>query len=210
MKTGEVTNDIRVFNLSQSDKSVIAVGTKTAVENPLPDKVEHISINEDVSSLIFLHSTALPSDNPKAYFNIPSSFDSPDMLGHYEIVYEDGFKDIIPIQYGVNILQWNPGGEKNLYLLEGETGGSQNAYCYEANAVNCSTDTTNIKFFSYEWVNNRFGKKIKEVNIYGSDNFQALQHDYGRVVTKPLTNNAILLAAITKVKSREPYKPKSK
>lgn len=210
LKTGDVNSNSITFKLSPSAKSIVAVGNKTGTENPLPGKVENISINEDVSSLIFLHASALPSNNPKAYFNIPSSFDSPDMIGRYEIVYEDGFKDVIPLQYAVNILEWNPGGKNSLSLVEGETGGPQNAYCYEADPINCSTDTTNIKFFSYEWVNKRFGKKVKEVNIYGSDNFQALQHDYGEVVTKPLGNNAILLAGITKVKKREPYKPKSK
>ena len=132
------------------------------------------------------------------------------MLGWYGIVYEDGFKETVPIQYGVNILEWNPGGEKSLDTLEGETGAPQKAYCYEADPVNCSSDTSNIKFFAFEWVNKRFGKVIKEVNLYGSNHYQALQQDYGTVVTAPMESNAILLAGISKVKKREPYKPKNK
>jgi hypothetical protein len=64
-------------------------------KNPLPNKIENIVVNEDVTSLIFLHASALPAGNQKAYFNIPNMFDSPDLLGWYEVVYEDGYKEII-------------------------------------------------------------------------------------------------------------------
>ena len=118
---------------------------------------------------------AKPSANQKAYFNIPNFFDSADLLGWYEIVYEDGFKEIVPIQYGVNILEWNPGGEKSLDKREGDTGSQQNAYCYEADPVACSADMKQspVTFFAFEWVNKRFGKVIREVNLYGSVNYQA-------------------------------------
>ena len=136
-------------------------------------------------------------------------FDSPDLLGWYEIVYEDGFKEIIPVQYGVNILEWNPGGEKSLDTLEGETGAPQKAYSYEADPVNCSIDGQKNApvFFAYEWTNKRFGKVIKEVNLYGSQNYQAQQQDYGKVVSAPAKNNAILLAGISKVKKMMPFIP---
>ncbi len=211
INSGEIKKGTKVFNLfnskNASAKCAIAVGAEGSSKNSLPNKIERIPINEDVSSLIFLHASALPAGNQKAYFNIPNMFDSPDLLGWYEIVYEDGYKEIIPLQYGVNIMEWNPGGEKSLDTLVGETGAPQKAYCYEADPVNISADTTNIKFFSYEWVNKRFGKVIKEVNLYGSDHYQALQQNYGEVETAPMPSNAILLAAISKVKKREPYKP---
>ena len=214
INSGEVKKDSKLFYLfntnKPSSKCVIAVGAEGAGKNPLPNKIEKIAINEDVSSLIFLHACALPAGNQKAYFNIPDMFDSPDLLGWYEIVYEDGYKDVVPLQYGVNIMEWNPGGEKSLDTLVGETGAPQKAYCYEADPINISTDTSNIKFFAYEWVNKRYGKIIKEVNLFGSDHFQALQQDYGRVETAPMSSNAILLAAISKVKKREPYKPKKR
>ena len=53
-----------------------------------------------------------------------------------------------------------------------------------------------------EWVNPRFGKKIKEVNLNGTVNYQATQTDYGKPEYKPLKSNAILLAGISKVKKR--------
>lgn len=216
INSGEIKMDDKIFNLFNSKKAsakcVIGVSSDGPGKNPFPNKVEKISINEDVSSLIFLHACALPAGNQKAYFNIPDNFDSPDLLGWYEIVYEDGYKDIVPIQYGVNILEWNRGGEKSLDTLEGETGAPQKSYCYEADPVNCSSDTKNnpVTFFAFEWVNKRFGKVIKEVNLHGSDHYQALQQDYGTVVTKPMESNAILLAGISKVKKQEPIKAKSK
>lgn len=214
IKSGEVQKGTKLFNLfnkpNASANCVMAVGSEGKEKSFLPNKIEGISINEDVSSLIFLHSCALPAGNQKAYFNIPNNFDSPDLLGWYEIVYEDGFKEVVPIQYGVNIMEWNPGGEKSLDTLEGETGAPQKAYCYEADPVNCSSNTKNnpITFFAFEWVNKRFGKVIKEVNLYGSNHYQALQQDYGTVVTAPMESNAILLAGISKVKRREPFNPK--
>jgi len=191
--SGEVRSGSKIFKLGCTDNGssncAVAVGTIGKGENPLPSVVEGIQINEDVSSLIFLHASALPSENQKAYFNIPDFFDSADLLGWYEIVYEDGFRSIIPVQYGVNILEWNPGGEDRLDKMEGETGAAQNMYCYEADPVSCSANITAnpITMFAYEWVNPRFGKIIIEVNLHGT--------------------NAIILAGISKVKKREIIRP---
>ncbi len=104
-----------------------AIGTGN---NPFPEEVKGMAIGEDVSSLIFLHACALPAGNQKAYFNIPDFFDTSDLLGWYEVIFEDGFRSVIPVQYGVNILEWNPGGEKSFDHREGRTGSPQNAYCY--------------------------------------------------------------------------------
>lgn len=213
LKSGEVKLQAKIFRLanpaSGSGKCMVAVGTIGKGENPLASVVEVTKINEDVSSLIFLQASALPCENQKAYFNIPDFFDTSDLLGWYEIVYEDGYKSIIPIQYGVNILEWNPGGENRLDKMEGETGAPQNMYCYEADPVECSSnaDKDPITFFSFEWVNPRFGKKIREVNLHGTNNYMATQTDYGKPVYKPLKSNAIFLAAISKVKRREVVAP---
>jgi hypothetical protein len=210
LKTGEVHSRAKVFNLAQSAKEagkcVIAVGSVGTEENPLPAEIKGIPVNEDVSSLIFLHACALPAENQKAYYNIPDFFDTPDMLGWYEVVYEDGFKAIVPVQYGVNILEWNPGGEDRFDRREGRTGSAQNAYCYMADPVLCSSNEKDnpITFFAFEWVNPRFGKIIKEVNVYGSLNYQSTQRA-GNPETRPMPINAILLTGISKVIKREPY-----
>ncbi len=213
LKSGRAGVQNKIFDLvSPADKSgkcAVAVGSKGKDENPLPVKVEGIPVNEDVSSLIFLHACALPSENQKAYFNIPDFFDTADLLGWYEVVYEDGFKLTIPVQYGVNILEWNPGGENRLDMNEGETGSAQNVYCYYADPVICSEGSPELTFYAFEWVNPRFGKKIKEVNLCGTVNYQATQTNYGVPEYAPMKSNAIILAGLSKVRKREPYVPKA-
>lgn len=214
IKSGDIRIEKKVFNLVNSEetsgKCAIVVSSVGTGENPFPDKIGGIPVNEDVSSLIFLHSCALPAGNQKAYFNIPNNFDSSDLLGWYEIVFEDGFKAIVPIQYGVNILEWNPGGEKNLDKKKGDTRSNPKACCYEADPISCSSDTKDnpITFFAFEWVNTRFGKIIKEVNLYGSIKYLALQRNFAMPVTKPMASNAIILTGISKVKKRELFKAK--
>jgi len=209
LKSGELTVGKQNFKLKEpvnkSDNTIVAVGVMGAGENPLIPEVKGIKINEDVSSLIFLHACAIPAGNQKSYFDIYNTFDTADLLGWYEVVYDDGYKKIIPIQYGVNILEWNPGGEKSLDNAEGDTGSAQKAYCYAADIVDCSSDKDKnpIQFYAYEWVNTRFGKKIVEINLIGSDQYQAVQPVYSHVETEPLPSNAIMLLGISKVKKRE-------
>ena len=214
LKGGTIQSGTKQFKLAnpagKPGNMLIAAGSYGKERNPLPGSVNGIKIGDDASSLIFLHACAIPAANQKAYFNIPNFFDSADLLGWYEIVYEDGLKEIIPIQYGVNILEWNPGGEKSIDKKEGDTGSPQHAYCYEADPVSCSADMKNnpVTFFALEWVNPRFGKVIKEVNLHGSENYQATQQDYGKVVTEPMNSNAIILAGISKEVKRVPYIPR--
>lgn len=212
LKKGAVQSRNKVFNLQPSaggsGNCVVAVGSVGTEENPLPQEIKGIPVDEDVSSLIFLHASALPAGNQKAYYNMPSFFDTPDLLGWYEVIYEDGLKAVVPVQYGVNILEWNP-GENSFDKVEGRTGSAQNSYCYEADPIQCSVDEEGnpITFYAYEWVNPRFGKKIKEVNMYGSVNFQSTVRS-GNPRTRPMPSNAILLSGISKVIKREPYIPK--
>ena len=214
LTSGKVMSRGKVFNLvtleGTAGKCAVAVGVKGKEDVSLPVKAESIPVNEDVSSLIFLHACALPCENQKAYFNVPDFFDTSDLLGWYEVVYDDGFRINVPVQYGVNILEWNPGGEGRLDKNEGETGSPQNVYCYSADPVVCSSAATArpVTFFAFEWSNPRFGKRIKEVNLYGSVNYQATQTDYGKPEYKPMKSNAIMLAGLTKVKKTEPYIPK--
>lgn len=212
LKSGKVNSRAKAFKLISSSvtsgECAVAFGTIGIGGNPLPNIVRGITIGEDVSSLIFLHACALPTRNQKAYYNIPNFFDTSDLLGWYEIVYEDGFRINVPVQYGVNILEWNNGGEKNLDKREGKTGSPQNTYCYNADFIDCSTSEKEnpITFFAFEWVNPRFGKVIKEVNLYGTTDFQTTQAA-GNPKTEPMQSNAIILMALSKVKKREAFKP---
>ena len=205
LKSGEIHVDRLRFHIPEKNNEIqlVGAGVYGKGKNPLPNKVTGIRIDEDVSSLIFLHACAQPAGNQKAYFDIYDTFDAADLLGWYEVVYEDGYTLTVPIQYGVNILEWNPGGEKSFDTREGDTGSPQQAYCYEADAVNCSSDPQRpITFYAFEWVNPRFGKKIKEVNVVGSKNYQSLQPVYSHVVTKPLPSNALMLLGLSKVVKR--------
>jgi hypothetical protein len=209
LKTGDVNSNKMVFKLEDKNQNsgngVIAVGVQGEEEILLPGAIKEIEINEDVSSLLFLHACAKPSGNQKSYFDIFNTFDSADLLGWYEIIYEDGFIESIPIQYGVNILEWNPGGEKSFDKNVGDTGAPQIAYCYAADAVQCSSNEQDnpIYFYAFEWINKRMGKKIKEVNLKGSVNYQALQPEYSQVVTDLIGSNAIMLIGLSKVKKRK-------
>ncbi len=205
LKQGQLGIDRRMFTIQhrQSEKYAVAVGVYGPDKNPLPGRIAGLRIDEDVSSLLFLHACALPAGNQKAYFDIYNTFDSSDLLGWYEMVYEDGYVVTVPIQYGVNILEWNPGGEKSLDLREGDTGSPQQGYCYAADAVECSANAKkSITFYAFEWVNPRFGKKIAAVNVVGSRKYESLQPVYSHVVTKPLRSNAIMLIGLSKVVRR--------
>lgn len=202
LRVGNSIFDLNKFDL-KSKNSLIAVGIKGEDKSPLKNQAKVIELNEDVSSLIFLHACALPASNRKSYYQIFNTFDTSDLLGWYEVVYEDGYKEIIPIQYGVNILEWNTmditySEHKNIRRRRGSS------YCYEADLVNCSSEEQNspVYFFAYEWINKRFGKKIKEVNLFGSSDFQSVQPVFSHVVTKPLSNNAIMLLGVSKTSAK--------
>jgi len=51
-------------------------------------------------------------------------FDSADLLGWYEVRYEDGYTETIPIRCGVNIAEWDWKSSK-----------TDREYCYEADPI---------------------------------------------------------------------------
>lgn len=214
LKSGRVGSSPVFFDLpgpvNSPDGRVVVIGTHGEGDNPLPSKSKGIPVNDDVSSLIFLHACALPSENQKAYFNIPDFFDTSDLLGWYEIEFEDGFISIVPIQYGVNILEWIPGADDRFDKREGKTGSAQNLYCYQADQVNCSGSKEKpITFYAFEWINPRFGKKIQEVRLNGTVNYMATQTNYGKPEYAPLKSNAIMLAGLSKVVKRQIFHPET-
>jgi hypothetical protein len=157
--SGDVQVGNQIFQINSSkNKNVVIVDQDKKMQSA-------IAINKDVNSLIFLHACTREAINNKAYGMIYNFDDTADPLGYYEVVYDDGMVEIIPVRYGVNVLDWNwrqriSGNEKAKAKY------SQNQYAYNARAVNCSKDSSRaITFFSYEWQNPRFGKKIKEVNL---------------------------------------------
>jgi hypothetical protein len=179
LKSGQVTWAKCTFDLAGDAKSV------KPTEEPL-------MIGEDASSLIFLHASAKPASNQPGHRYLYNFPDTADLLGWYDVVYEDGFVATVPIRYGENILEWNwPRSAK------------PSTYCYRADPVDCNAEKNGMAtLFAFEWVNPRFGKVIKEIRLKRPSGFKDTR---GRVIPE----NAVILAALSITKKRtfpEPVK----
>jgi hypothetical protein len=162
---GSIKAGNKFFNLNAiSDQGKRAVVVVSQKEVSKPTSVQGIKINKDVNSIIFLHACAKPGRNGKAY-SMPYNFDeTAELLGWYEVIYEDGFVETIPIRYGVNILDWK--WKQRVISTEKASRGGSQKYVYDATAVACSEENSDpVTFFSYEWENSRYGMKIMEINL---------------------------------------------
>jgi hypothetical protein len=112
-----------------------------------------IPVGQDVSSLIFLHTAAKPGRNRQAYYGTWNFADTAELLGWYEVVYEDGLTAAVPVRYGVNILE-------AAWLKQRKP----DTLAYEAELV----ERGGQALFSYEWINPRFGRAVKEVRVHGA------------------------------------------
>ena len=195
LKSGRVS-DFVIPDPQRLDNLVaVGVGTDEGTTG-LPNRVAEIRIGQDVSSMIFLHACAKEAGNEKAYRMIYNFEDTADLLGWYEVVYEDGFVETIPIRYGVNILDVGVRQRVTDPWKEGRTGSPQNIYAYLADPVECSRDESSTKtFFAYEWRNPRFGKVIKSIRLLAS---QAYRNYKGEVIPP----NAIFLLGLSYVEKR--------
>jgi hypothetical protein len=181
LKTGTVTSGRVTFELPRN--SMVAQAS------------DGIPVGEDVSSLIFLHALAKPAANEPGHRYIYNFPDTADLLGWYEVIYEDGFVGTVPVRYGENILEWSWGRRHQ-----------PSTYCYRADPVNVGRAEGNpVTFFAFEWINPRFGKTIREVRLKGTTGFRNTR---GRVIP----DNSIVLAAISATKKRghpEPVKART-
>ncbi|HTV56523.1 MAG TPA: family 20 glycosylhydrolase, partial [Terriglobia bacterium] len=196
MASGRISLGNKLFALNAATSpgadAVIIVGTEGRQRNPLPREASGIRIGKDVTSLIFLHACARPAANRKAYRLIWDPEDSADLLGWYEILYEDGFTERAPIRYGINILEWNWGNSK-----------PAGKYCYDAELVNCSgPGGSPVTFFAYEWASPRLGKVIQEVRLKGSTRFRGAVPGFENRFGKLISGNAVMLKAISYVPRR--------
>jgi hypothetical protein len=165
--------------------AAIMVGSEGEGDSRLPAEANPIPIGEDPSSLLFLHACAKPASSLMGHSTIFNFADCADLLGWYEVVYEDGFIETIPIRYGINILEWQWGRDEK-----------PNRLCYEADPVNCAADGKEpVVFFAFEWLNPRFGKVIQEIRLKGSRNFRNFR---GQIID----SNAVVLLAMSMVKKR--------
>jgi hypothetical protein len=181
------------FDLATAGGNIAAiVGTDGKESTGLPKEVSGIPVGEDATSLIFLHASAKPAFNRESFRVIWDQDDTADLLGWYEVVYEDGFVTTIPVRYGVNIQEWN--WDKHT---------SARDYCYGADAVPVGgPENRRITFFAYEWTNPRLGKAIKEVRLKGTTGFRGAPPGYTDDYGPAIPINGIILKAISVVKRR--------
>jgi hypothetical protein len=195
MRTGNISSGPRAFDLAGGGapgaKAAIVVGVEGQSPNPLPREVT-VKVGEDALSLLFLHACAKPATNKEAYRVIWDMADSADLLGWYEVFYEDGLPEVIPIRYGVNIQEWNWGQDK-----------ASRKGCYDAEALICGQAAeTPITFFAFEWASPRLGKVITEVRLKGSKGFRGAVPDFENAWGEVIPNNAVIWKALSYVKKR--------
>jgi hypothetical protein len=170
----------------------IAVGTEGQEATGLPNAVAGIPVGEAPTSLVFLHASARRAKNRESYRLIWDQPDTADLLGWYELVYEDGFVTTIPIRYGVNILEWN--WDERV---------SARDYCYNADAVAVGSRAPDrVTFFAYEWINPRLGKVVQEIRLKGTTGFRGGSDDFNNEMGPVIASNAVILAALSVVKKR--------
>lgn len=194
---GVTTGSIQLNNVPFDLKHIngmhsIIVATDGKQATGLPKAVAGIPIGTTPTSLIFLHASAKRASNKEGYRLIWDEADTADLLGWYEIVYEDGFITTIPIRYGVNILEWS-----------WDQCTSENDYCYGADALAIGGETNNrITFFSFEWINPRLGKIIREVRLKGTTGFRGVSLEVDNAWGPVIESNAVVLKAISAVQKR--------
>jgi hypothetical protein len=193
MKSGRVVLGRTPFKLDATNgKSAILAATEGANPNDLPIEVGNIKIGQDATSLIFLHAAARPATNKEMFRLLWDMRDTADLLGWYEVNYEDGLVQTIPIRYGVNIAEWN-----------WEKRDSAKDYCYGADAVPLGGDAANpITFFAYQWTNPRLGKVIKDIRLSGSSHFRGGSPDFTNAYGPVIPDNGVILKAISIVQKR--------
>ena len=164
--TGPLKSGNKIFNLdstyNQAKRAITVIASKNSTDL---SSVQQIEINKDVNSIIFLHACAKEANNKKAYDVIYNFNETAELLGWYEIIYEDGFVETIPIRYGLNILDWQ--WRKRITANNKPRAKySQNNYAYQASSVECSREKSQpVTFFVFEWENTRFGIQIKEISL---------------------------------------------
>jgi hypothetical protein len=161
--TGTVKSGNKIFDLrsgAQGNRAIVISSHNKA--SKLATNVQGILVNKDVNSIMFLHASAKEARNNKGYYSQYNFNDSAELLGWYEIVFEDGYVETIPIRYGVNILDWK---HREKLMTQSMTGATS-THAYMSSSVVCSLPNADpITFFAFEWKNTRFRQKIKQVNM---------------------------------------------
>lgn len=193
LRTGNTYLGKIPFDLKLVDgRCLIGVAVEGREKTGLSDTVTGIRIGEAATSLVFLHAAAGRASNKESFRLIWDQQDTADLLGWYEIVYEDGFVATVPIRYGVNILEWNWSKRA-----------SSHDYCYRGDALAIGKySSSDVTFFAFEWINPRLGKVIEEVRLKGTSNFRGGSNDFNNSYGSTIDSNAVMLKAVSMVKKR--------
>ncbi len=119
-----------------------------------------VRIGADVNSLLFRHACRKPGRNQPSYTATWNFADTAELLGWYEVEYNDGFVERVPLRYGVNILEEN--WLRSPY---------PKSLAYESVL---STGADGKANFTYEWVNPRYGIAIREVRLHSASKDNAV------------------------------------
>ncbi|MEQ6120834.1 beta-N-acetylhexosaminidase [Reichenbachiella sp. MALMAid0571] len=193
LSNGSVNINEKKFIVSEvSGKNAIVVGVKGDGKCPFEEAVKGVSIERNVSSLIFLHASINPGLISSAYCMPYNMYDTSELFGWYEVVYEDGFVETIPIRYGVNIREY-----------------TSKESCYYSDAIEIGDKV----FYAFEWKNKRLGKKINTVNLISTKNAQRhlKKSCYeGKPEFETIPSNGLILLGLSVVEVRKkhiyPYK----
>jgi hypothetical protein len=197
MKSGVLRSGSMLFDLKTAGRMhTVVVGTQGKESSSLPTSVGSISLNVSPISLIFLHAAARPASNKESFRVIWDQEDTADLLGWYEVVYEDGFVTSIPLRYGAHLLEWD------WQQRAADRGNTSAKYCYEADAVALGTEDHPITFFAFEWLNPRIGKVIRELRLCGTSGFRGGSSDFDNSWGPVMETNAIMLRCVSFVQKR--------
>jgi len=132
------------FRVSGSKDKAIVI-----VDRSIDSRIS-IRIDRRANSLIFIHASTKPGVKIYSHY---ASFRCPDLavecIGLYEVIYEDGFREVIPIRYGENIAEWND----TLYDTL-----SDPILDYRVDGVS---------LYAYEWMNPYYDKVIRGIDMIG-------------------------------------------
>lgn len=197
MATGKVRSLKVPFDLKTAgDLQSILAAIHGKQPSGLPKTVSGIPVGLAPTSLIFLHASAKRANNRESFRLIWDQQDTADLLGWYDVVYEDGYVTTIPIRYGVNILEWS------WQRYTDSAKASAINYCYGADAVAVGGKANPITFFAYEWINPRLGKVIRELRLNGTSEFRGASDEFNNDWGPVIDNNAVILRAVSAVQKR--------
>ena len=149
-----VSNGLPVRLPSGRGKAAVVV-SRPGEKSPYPLTVEGIPVKGAYGSLVFLQVAARAGRRP-VHAGDATFFprDSADPLGAYEIIYENGQKDLAVIRYGENVGAWDEGLSATFYHARSILAGRL-------------PDGRPLVLWGLEWINPRPEVPIARVNMFG-------------------------------------------